>query len=52
MLRAGEAMEIEELREFMAGRFAADCLPRTINFAAPLPEAAVGKVLRREACRQ
>jgi fatty-acyl-CoA synthase len=55
VLRAGETLEIGELREFVAARIAGDYLPRSMNFAAALPISAVGKVLRREirdACRQ
>jgi fatty-acyl-CoA synthase len=55
VLRDGETMEAEELRQFLAGRVAANYLPRTISFAASLPISAVGKILRRavrETCRQ
>lgn len=55
VLREGQSVEIEELHRFIAGRVPAECLPRTIDFAASLPVSAVGKVLRRavrETCRQ
>jgi len=53
VLRQGEAVDVEELRNFVAGRLSGNNLPRTISIAASLPLTPVGKVLRRavrEAC--
>ncbi len=55
VLRGGEQIDTEELREYVAQRLASHNVPRTINFAAKLPLSPVGKVLRRvvrETCRQ
>jgi acyl-CoA synthetase (AMP-forming)/AMP-acid ligase II len=53
VLRAGETIGVEELRDFLIGRVADINIPRTIGIAASLPLTPVGKVLRRvvrEAC--
>jgi fatty-acyl-CoA synthase len=55
VLRGGEEIDGEALREFVGQRLAAYNVPRTISFAQQLPLSPVGKVLRRvvrEACRQ
>ncbi len=55
VLRAGESVEVDELRDFLAGQLSGNNLPRTIAIAAALPLTPVGKVLRRvvrETCRQ
>jgi len=55
VLRAGETIGVEELRDFLIGRVADINIPRTIGIAASLPLTPVGKVLRRvvrEACHR
>ena len=55
VLRAGESVEVDELRDFLAGQLSGNNLPRTIAIATALPLTPVGKVLRRvvrESCRQ
>jgi fatty-acyl-CoA synthase len=54
VLRSGESVEIEELRQFLARRLSDNDTPRTISVAPSLPLTPVGKVLRRtvrDACR-
>jgi acyl-CoA synthetase (AMP-forming)/AMP-acid ligase II len=54
VLRSGESVEIEELRQFLARRLSDNDTPRTIGVAPSLPVTPVGKVLRRtvrDACR-
>jgi len=55
VLRPGESVAVEELREFLQGRLPANDMPRTISIAPSLPLTPVGKVLRRavrEACHR
>ena len=55
VLRPGESIDYDELREFLDGRLSDNDLPRTIGIAPSLPLTAVGKVLRRvvrETCQR
>lgn len=55
VLRAGESVGAEELREFLTGQLAAHDMPRSISIADSLPLTPVGKVLRRmvrDSCRE
>jgi acyl-CoA synthetase (AMP-forming)/AMP-acid ligase II len=55
VLRQGEMVDVEELRNFVAGQLSGNNLPRTISIAPSLPLTPVGKVLRRavrEACQR
>ena len=54
VLRAGESIDPDELRKFLAEKLSHPDVPGTINIAPQLPLSPVGKVLRRvvrEACR-
>ena len=55
VLREGESVGVEELRDFLIGRVSDINMPRTISIASSLPLTPVGKVLRRavrEACHR
>ena len=55
VLRSGENIDLDELREFLAERLVANDRPASINIASELPLSPVGKVLRRvvrSACRE
>jgi acyl-CoA synthetase (AMP-forming)/AMP-acid ligase II len=55
VLRAGESVAVEELRDFLSAHVAENDVPLTISFAPSLPLTPVGKVLRRavrEACER
>lgn len=55
VLRPGESIDYDELRQFLDGRLSDNDLPRTIGIAPSLPLTAVGKVLRRvvrETCQR
>ena len=51
VLKPGEALDAEEVIEFLADRLAPYEIPRRIAFIAELPKTAIGKTLRRELAR-
>lgn len=52
VLKPGESMTEEELKEFCKERLAPYKVPRHVEFRGELPKTTVGKILRRELVRQ
>lgn len=48
VLKPGEAMEAEDVIEFLGDKLAPYEIPRRVSFIAELPKTALGKTLRRE----
>jgi long-chain acyl-CoA synthetase len=52
VLREGQTVSVEELRQFCHNKLASYKVPRFIEFRDSLPKTMIGKVLRRELVRQ
>jgi long-chain acyl-CoA synthetase len=52
VLKPGESITEEELKEYCKGILAPYKVPRYIEFRTELPKTTVGKILRRELVRQ
>jgi long-chain acyl-CoA synthetase len=48
VLRAGQSITVEELREFCHQKLTGYKVPKHIQFLDALPKTTVGKILRRE----
>jgi acyl-CoA synthetase (AMP-forming)/AMP-acid ligase II len=47
-LGPGEALEVQEIRDFCRGELAGYKIPRTVVFVDELPHSPVGKMLRQK----
>jgi long-chain acyl-CoA synthetase len=48
VLRAGQSLTADELREYCRGKLTGYKVPKHIQFMESLPKSTVGKILRRE----